>query len=128
MCIDYRNVNQKLVKDKFPLPIIEDALATLQEAKETDFLGIWGCLRSTDSMAGEAVSLHSLLANRNGKIYRQNFEADDFPSGAVDLYKGWRANSRCFLLPLTSARKTLQPGSAFATRGHLFFALSFHSR
>ncbi|GFV64183.1 hypothetical protein TNCV_1806821 [Trichonephila clavipes] len=44
--------------------------------------------RSMDSMAGEAVSLHSLLANRNCKIYRQNFEADDFPSGAVDLFKG----------------------------------------
>ncbi|GFV03238.1 hypothetical protein TNCV_4018351 [Trichonephila clavipes] len=29
------------------------------------------------------VSLHSLLANRNCKIYRQNFEAGDFPSGAV---------------------------------------------
>ncbi|GFU30268.1 hypothetical protein TNCV_4116321 [Trichonephila clavipes] len=38
-----------------------------------------------DSMAGKAVSLHSLLANRNGKIYSQNFEADVFPSGVVDL-------------------------------------------
>ncbi|GFT39885.1 retrovirus-related Pol polyprotein from transposon 17.6 [Trichonephila clavipes] len=26
MCIDYRKLNQKLVKDKFPLPIIEDVL------------------------------------------------------------------------------------------------------
>ncbi|GFT74681.1 hypothetical protein TNCV_562361, partial [Trichonephila clavipes] len=51
---------------------------------------------STDSMAGEVVSLHSLLANRNCKIYRQNFEADDFPSGAVNLFKGGRANSRGF--------------------------------
>ncbi|GFV55800.1 hypothetical protein TNCV_2603211 [Trichonephila clavipes] len=42
---------------------------------------------------GKAVS----LANRNGKIYRQNFEADVFPSGAVDLKKGWRVNSRGFL-------------------------------
>ncbi|GFW16315.1 hypothetical protein TNCV_4264801 [Trichonephila clavipes] len=33
MCIDYRKLNQKLVKDKFPLPIIEDVLNTLQEAK-----------------------------------------------------------------------------------------------
>ncbi|GFW21042.1 retrovirus-related Pol polyprotein from transposon 17.6 [Trichonephila clavipes] len=32
MCIDYRRLNQKLVKDKFPLPIIEDFLDTLQEA------------------------------------------------------------------------------------------------
>ncbi|GFW68412.1 hypothetical protein TNCV_1191111 [Trichonephila clavipes] len=32
-CIDYRKLNQKLVKDKFPLPIIEDVLDTLQEAK-----------------------------------------------------------------------------------------------
>ncbi|GFS47833.1 retrovirus-related Pol polyprotein from transposon 17.6 [Trichonephila clavipes] len=30
MCIDYRKLNQKLVKDKFPLPIIEDVLDTLQ--------------------------------------------------------------------------------------------------
>ncbi|GFT44864.1 retrovirus-related Pol polyprotein from transposon 412 [Trichonephila clavipes] len=28
-----RKLNQKLVKDKFPLPIIEDVLDTLQEAK-----------------------------------------------------------------------------------------------
>ncbi|GFX92977.1 retrovirus-related Pol polyprotein from transposon 17.6 [Trichonephila clavipes] len=33
MCIDYRKLNQKLVKDKFPLPIIEDVLDTMQEAK-----------------------------------------------------------------------------------------------
>ncbi|GFX35570.1 retrovirus-related Pol polyprotein from transposon 17.6 [Trichonephila clavipes] len=33
MCIDYKKLNQKLVKDKFPLPIIEDVLDTLQEAK-----------------------------------------------------------------------------------------------
>ncbi|GFS70735.1 transposon Tf2-8 polyprotein [Trichonephila clavipes] len=33
MCIDYRKLNQKLVKDKFPLPIIEGLLDTLQEAK-----------------------------------------------------------------------------------------------
>ncbi|GFW32013.1 hypothetical protein TNCV_2600401 [Trichonephila clavipes] len=33
MCIDYRKLNQKLVKDKFPLPIIEDVLDTLQKAK-----------------------------------------------------------------------------------------------
>ncbi|GFS90886.1 retrovirus-related Pol polyprotein from transposon 17.6 [Trichonephila clavipes] len=33
MCIDYRKLNQKLVKDKFSLPIIEDVLDTLQGAK-----------------------------------------------------------------------------------------------
>ncbi|GFX07909.1 retrovirus-related Pol polyprotein from transposon 412 [Trichonephila clavipes] len=33
MCIDYRKLNQKLLKDKFPLPIIEDVLDTLQDAK-----------------------------------------------------------------------------------------------
>ncbi|GFS66597.1 RNA-directed DNA polymerase from mobile element jockey [Trichonephila clavipes] len=39
------------------------------------------CLRSTDSMAGKAVYLRSLLANQSGRIYRQNFEADVFRSG-----------------------------------------------
>ncbi|GFX41904.1 transposon Tf2-8 polyprotein [Trichonephila clavipes] len=33
MCIDYRKLNQKLVKDKFSLPLIEDVLDTLQETK-----------------------------------------------------------------------------------------------
>ncbi|GBN97647.1 Retrovirus-related Pol polyprotein from transposon 412 [Araneus ventricosus] len=33
MYIDYRKVDQNLVKDKFPLPLIEDVLDTLQEAK-----------------------------------------------------------------------------------------------
>ncbi|GFU97210.1 hypothetical protein TNCV_2537571 [Trichonephila clavipes] len=89
----------------------------------------YACPVSTDSMAGEAVSLHSLLAIRNCKIYRQNFEADDFPSGAVNLFKGGRANSRGFFTPSSSARKTLHSREA-----HLlpevtpFVALSSHSR
>ncbi|GFS71119.1 retrovirus-related Pol polyprotein from transposon 17.6 [Trichonephila clavipes] len=33
MCIAYRKLNQKLVKDQFPLPLIEDVLDTLQETK-----------------------------------------------------------------------------------------------
>ncbi|GFX17957.1 retrovirus-related Pol polyprotein from transposon 412 [Trichonephila clavipes] len=33
MCIDYRKLNQKLVKNKFLLPLIEDVLDTLQETK-----------------------------------------------------------------------------------------------
>ncbi|GFU30604.1 transposon Ty3-G Gag-Pol polyprotein [Trichonephila clavipes] len=32
MCMNYRKLNQKLVKDKFPLPLTEDVLDTLQEA------------------------------------------------------------------------------------------------
>ncbi|GFU49995.1 hypothetical protein TNCV_2362701 [Trichonephila clavipes] len=40
ICIDYRKLNQKLVKDKFPLPIIEDVLDTLQEAKEYSTLDL----------------------------------------------------------------------------------------
>ncbi|GFU15308.1 hypothetical protein TNCV_954581 [Trichonephila clavipes] len=75
-------------------------------------------------MAGEAVSLHSLLANRNCKIYRQNFEADDFPSGAVNLFKGGRTNSRGFLLLLRLPENPPQPGSALATRGQPHPSLS----
>ncbi|GFU20686.1 retrovirus-related Pol polyprotein from transposon 412 [Trichonephila clavipes] len=33
MYIDYSKLNQKLVKDKFPLPLIKNVLDTLQEAK-----------------------------------------------------------------------------------------------
>ncbi|GFY22977.1 hypothetical protein TNCV_2182381 [Trichonephila clavipes] len=78
-------------------------------------------------MAGEAVSLHSLLANRNCKIYRQNFEADDFPSGAVNLFKGGRANSRGFLLllrlpekPSTAGKRTCYPRSTPSVALFLF--------
>ncbi|GFU27902.1 uncharacterized protein TNCV_450011 [Trichonephila clavipes] len=49
-------------------------------------------------MAGEAVSLHSLLANRNCKVYRQNFEANDFPSGAVNLFKDSSMENRSLAL------------------------------
>ncbi|GFT80491.1 hypothetical protein TNCV_5122251 [Trichonephila clavipes] len=35
-CINYRKLNEKLVKDKFPLPFMEDVLDTLQEAKGRD--------------------------------------------------------------------------------------------
>ncbi|GFX69906.1 transposon Tf2-9 polyprotein [Trichonephila clavipes] len=42
MCIDYRKLNQKLVKDKFPIPIIEDVLDTLQEAKKRKPLCFFG--------------------------------------------------------------------------------------
>ncbi|GFW69701.1 hypothetical protein TNCV_1883451 [Trichonephila clavipes] len=101
-------------------PKLQRQFVHLPCLQETDLKGIWGCLRSTDSMAGEAVSLHSLLANRNCKIHRKNFEADDFPSGAVDLFKGGRANSRGFYSLLRLPEKTFQPGSAPATRGHPF--------
>ncbi|GFT44494.1 hypothetical protein TNCV_3250871 [Trichonephila clavipes] len=75
-------------------PKLQRQFVHLPCLQETDLKGMWGCLRPTDSMAGEAVSLHSLLPNRNCKIYRQNFEADDFPCGAINLYKdGDRFNS-----------------------------------
>ncbi|GFW08330.1 hypothetical protein TNCV_1656441 [Trichonephila clavipes] len=74
-------------------PKLQRQFVHLPCLQETDLKGMWGCLRSTDSMVGEAVSLHSLLPNRNCKIYRQNFEADDFPSGAVNLFKGFFTES-----------------------------------
>lgn len=33
MCVDYRLLNKKIVKDRYPLPIIEDQLDSLQNAK-----------------------------------------------------------------------------------------------
>ncbi|GFX99441.1 retrovirus-related Pol polyprotein from transposon gypsy [Trichonephila clavipes] len=33
LCVDYCQLNRKLVKDRFPLPLIDDALDRLQEAK-----------------------------------------------------------------------------------------------
>ncbi|GFX77154.1 retrovirus-related Pol polyprotein from transposon 412 [Trichonephila clavipes] len=33
LCVDYRQLNRKLVKDRFPLPLIGDVLDRLQEAK-----------------------------------------------------------------------------------------------
>ncbi|GBN96450.1 Retrovirus-related Pol polyprotein from transposon 17.6, partial [Araneus ventricosus] len=33
LCVDYRKLNRKLVKDRFPLPLVEDVLDKLQDAK-----------------------------------------------------------------------------------------------
>lgn len=33
VCIDYRKINQKVIKDRYPLPLIEDQLDRLQDAK-----------------------------------------------------------------------------------------------
>ncbi|XP_063891019.1 uncharacterized protein LOC135116951 [Helicoverpa armigera] len=33
VCVDYRQVNKKIVKDEFPLPVIHDLIDKLQEAK-----------------------------------------------------------------------------------------------
>ncbi|GFT14908.1 retrovirus-related Pol polyprotein from transposon 412 [Trichonephila clavipes] len=33
LCVDYRQLNLKLVKDRFPLPLIDDVLDRLQQAK-----------------------------------------------------------------------------------------------
>jgi len=33
LCVDYRHLNQKIVKDRYPLPLIEDQLNRLQNAK-----------------------------------------------------------------------------------------------
>ncbi|GFW23392.1 retrovirus-related Pol polyprotein from transposon 17.6 [Trichonephila clavipes] len=35
LCVDYRRLNRKLVKNRFPLPLIEEVLDKLQEAKVT---------------------------------------------------------------------------------------------
>ncbi|GFT29073.1 retrovirus-related Pol polyprotein from transposon 297 [Trichonephila clavipes] len=48
MCIDYRKLNQKLVKDKFPLPLIEDVLDTLQEKKVYSTLDLRNCFFHVD--------------------------------------------------------------------------------
>lgn len=33
LCVDYRSINQKIVKDRYPLPLIEDQLDLLYDAK-----------------------------------------------------------------------------------------------
>lgn len=33
LCVDYRMINQKIIKDRYPLPLIEDQLDLLQDAK-----------------------------------------------------------------------------------------------
>lgn len=33
MCVDYRKINEKIVKDRYPLPIIEEQLDALQGAR-----------------------------------------------------------------------------------------------
>ena len=33
LCVDYRQLNRKLIKDRFPLPLIEDVLDQLQDAQ-----------------------------------------------------------------------------------------------
>ncbi|GFW18652.1 retrovirus-related Pol polyprotein from transposon 17.6 [Trichonephila clavipes] len=33
LCVDYRNLNRKMIKDKFPLPLIEDVLDKLENSK-----------------------------------------------------------------------------------------------
>lgn len=33
ICCDYRKINKKIIRDRFPLPLIEDVLDTLQNAK-----------------------------------------------------------------------------------------------
>ncbi|GFX24309.1 pro-Pol polyprotein [Trichonephila clavipes] len=48
MCIDYRKLNQKLVKDKFPLPIIEDVFRHFARSKSTYHVDFIGPLPSTN--------------------------------------------------------------------------------
>ena len=33
ICVDYRQLNKKIVKDRYPLPLIKDELDSLQGAK-----------------------------------------------------------------------------------------------
>ncbi|GFT73692.1 retrovirus-related Pol polyprotein from transposon 17.6 [Trichonephila clavipes] len=48
ICIDYGKLNQKLVKDKFSLPLIEDVLDSLQEAKVYSTLDLRNCFFHVD--------------------------------------------------------------------------------
>jgi len=37
LCVDYRQLNRKVIRDRYPLPLLEDQLDLLQDAKKIDF-------------------------------------------------------------------------------------------
>ncbi|GFU18192.1 hypothetical protein TNCV_2033421 [Trichonephila clavipes] len=72
-------------------------------------------------MAGKVMFLRS---NQGGRLDGNESVADSFRSDLVG-FNSWSGRIiGALLLPLTSARKTLQSGSALATRGHPSVALS----
>ncbi|GFX05767.1 retrovirus-related Pol polyprotein from transposon 17.6 [Trichonephila clavipes] len=74
MCIDYRKMNQKLVKNKFPLPIIEDVLDNLQEAKVYSTLDLRNGFFHVD--VDEDCRKYTSFNNRDGQ-----FEFNKVPFG-----------------------------------------------
>ncbi|XP_066258824.1 uncharacterized protein [Euwallacea similis] len=41
ICCDYRKINRKIIRDRFPLPLIEDVLDRLQGAKYFSTIDLW---------------------------------------------------------------------------------------
>ncbi|GFW17209.1 hypothetical protein TNCV_2763321 [Trichonephila clavipes] len=84
-----------------------------------------GASGSTDLMASKVMFLRS---NQGGRLDGNEFVADSFRNDLVG-FKSWPGRIiGAFLLPLTSARKNPPVGSALATRGHPFVALSSYFR
>ncbi|GFV02706.1 hypothetical protein TNCV_2743791 [Trichonephila clavipes] len=104
-------------------PKLQRQFVHLPCLQETDLKGMWGA-SGQRTLWWAKLYPYSLLPNRNCKIYRQNFEADDFPSGAVSLFKGGRANSRGFYSFFVCQKNPPLPGSAPATRGQSHPSLS----
>ncbi|CAK1589139.1 unnamed protein product [Parnassius mnemosyne] len=50
MCIDYRRLNKKVIKGRFPLPIIEDQIDKLKEAKMFTSLDLNNSFKSTSHL------------------------------------------------------------------------------
>ncbi|GFV64837.1 transposon Ty3-I Gag-Pol polyprotein [Trichonephila clavipes] len=87
MCIDHRKLNQKLVKDKFPLPIIEDVLVvTLQEAEVYSTLDLRNGFSFHASMLTKiAESMHPYIVpdgqfEFNKSSFRTKHKSGSFPT------------------------------------------------
>ncbi|GFY17694.1 hypothetical protein TNCV_1074291 [Trichonephila clavipes] len=70
LCVDYRRLNRKLVKDRFPLPLIEDVLDRLQGAKVYTTLDLKNGFSMLTLMKIASTSLPSLFQTDNSNLIK----------------------------------------------------------
>ena len=80
LCVDYRKINDKIVKDPYPLPLIKDQLDMLQDAKYFSTLDFRNGSFHVVVLESSRKYTYFIVSDRQYEFLRAPFGLCNFPS------------------------------------------------